>query len=161
MIDDACKRFGELCPSRQSSPIGKESRDVMQSSALIPIVIVWIILVLAVVVFAATRKPLSNEDETPRSKYPQYFFLSIGMMFGVVSGIVLGLVLGSVSGGMAIGIGFGLIIGQMLEKRFGANVRPLTEQEKQERLNRAGLGLIAVFILVLITLLMAILPLFK
>jgi hypothetical protein len=107
---------------------------------------------MAVILFAATRKPLSNQDEPARDRHPQYFFMSIGMTVGIAAGILVGLAAGSVSGGIAVGIGFGLILGQSLEKRNKGTVGPLPEQEEQERLKRAGLGLVAVCILVLATL---------
>ena len=116
---------------------------------------------MVVVVFAATRKPLSNESGIAEDKYPPYFFMSIGMALGITSGVLLGLVVRSVSGGIAIGIGFGLIAGQFLERRHKGNIPQLTEQEKRERLNRAGLGLIAVIVLVAATLVTAILQFFR
>jgi hypothetical protein len=87
--------------------------------------------------------------------------MSIGMALGTASGILLGLAVNSVSGGIAVGIGVGLIIGQFLEKRHKGNMPQLTEEEKRERLNRAGVGLVAIFILVVATLLAAILQLFR
>src|SRR5512141_2246765 len=102
-------------------------------SILFPIVITWIIVAAIVVVFAATRKPLSNEDTTVQDKYPQYFFISLGMTLGIVSGILLGLAVSSVPGGIAVGIGIGLIVGQLLEKRHKGSLPRLTEQEKRER----------------------------
>ena len=38
---------------------------MIDTSILFPIVITWIIVAAIVLVFAATRKPLSSKDETP------------------------------------------------------------------------------------------------
>ena len=133
----------------------------MQSLVIIFIVVLGAILAMALVLFAATRRSQWNEDEAPEDIYPQRFFLRPGLSIGIALGILGGLAMGSVPGGAALGIGLGLILGQFLEKRRKGDVRPLTEQEKQERVSRTSLGIVVVFMFVLATVITTVLSLFK
>ena len=110
-----------------------------------------VIIALIVVLFMSKRVSLSSEEEIREGKYPQGYFLGIGLAVCIALGVLAGLAMGSVPLGTAIGIGFGLMIGQSLEKKLNGDIGPLTESEKRERLNRKGLGLIAMYVLVLVT----------
>ena len=133
----------------------KKAKEAMPPLMLIVIGAAGIILFIAVGSFTSTRRSLFTDDEFRESKYPYGFYRSVGIAACIALGILTGLFMGNVPIGAAVGIGFGLVVGPFLEKRLNGDAGPLTEPEKQERLNRRGVGLMAMYILVLVTLLCA------
>ncbi len=138
----------------------------MQTSVLFLIVGALIIVVL-VVLLAATRKSVSGPIPIPglpkgaEGKYPYGYWMSIGITAGIAIGLALGLAVNSLVGGISIGIGLGLIIGRVLDKRYDKPTVEYTEDEIQERRRRATWGLILMILLVLGTLAAALLPLLQ
>lgn len=122
------------------------------------IMIAGVVIVILVTLFSGTRRSLYYEEEFKASKYPNGFYLGIGIATCIALGILMGQFLGSVPAGAAVGIGIGVIAGQLLEKRFNGEAGPFTEEEKRERAKRKAVGVVAVFILILLTLAAAVLP---
>ena len=120
--------------------------------------IAGVVIAILVTLFSGTRRSLYDEDEIRESKYPNGFYLGIGIAACIALGILMGLFLGSIPAGAAVGIGIGVIAGQLLEKKLNGVAGPFTEEEKQERAKRKNVGMVAVFILLLLTLAAALLP---
>lgn len=115
------------------------------------------VIAILVTLFSGTRRSLYYKEEIRENKYPNGFYLGIGIAACITLGILMGLFLGSVSAGAAVGIGIGVIAGQLLEKRLNGEAGPFTEEENQERAKRKAVGVVAVFILILLTLAAAVL----
>jgi hypothetical protein len=146
----------------------QEVEGAMPSSYVFPILVASLVIAALVVLLAATRKSLSGLKWLPGShavaegKYPSGYWMSIGIAVGVALGILLGLALHALAGGISIGIGVGLILGKALDNRYDkVDETQFTEEQKQERLRRAGWGLIVMILMVLATLLALVVSLLK
>jgi hypothetical protein len=67
-------------------------------------------------------------------KYPEGYFLAIGLALGLPFGLVLAATLDN-PGFIGVGLPFGLAIGLALEAKYRkeGKIRPLTEKEHNER----------------------------
>jgi hypothetical protein len=129
---------------------------------LIPLLIASLVIVALVVMLAATRRSLSTLKLPPgnhavaEGKYPSGYWMSIGIAAGVALGVLLGLVVHALTGGISVGIGIGLILGKVLDNHFDKVDTQFTEEQKQERLRRAGWGVLVMIMLVIATLVAAV-----
>ncbi len=103
-----------------------------------------IVAVGAAAIIMARKKGLNAMEKD--GKYPKGHYMGIGMAMGIPLGIPIGLALGNISLGPAIGAGFGLVFGAALEEKYKDKLRPLTEEEKE---NKKKLMLITIGILLL------------
>jgi hypothetical protein len=145
--------------AKTNAPRGGHTRkvkDKMQTFNMI--MIAGVVIAILVTLFSGTRRSLYYEEEIRERKYPNGFYLGIGIVACIALGILMGLFLGNVPAGTAVGIGVGVITGQLLEKRLNGEAGPFTEEEKQERAKRKAVGVVAIFILILLTLATAVLP---
>ena len=132
---------------------------MQQSLLVILLVIAGLITAASVGWFAATRRSQRSEEET--DGYPHNFFQKIGLNIGIALGILGGLAIDNVPAGLVVGIGFGILLGQFLEKRRKGGTRPLTEEEKHARASRTSVGVVAIWVFLLATVVAAVLTLFK
>lgn len=85
-------------------------------------------------------------------KYPQGYWMAVGISIGVAIGVAMGPIFDNFGVGIGIGIAIGSGIGASLERKNKDNIRPLTEQEqKRQKLGIViGLALVGVLLLALI-----------
>jgi hypothetical protein len=88
-------------------------------------------------------------------KYPEGYFLGLGMIIGIILFSGFGLTLSIATGnpgligiGPAMGIAIGLAIGQSLEDKYKkeGKIRPLTKEEKTNHRRWMWIGIIALII---------------
>ncbi len=92
-----------------------------------------------------------------QKKYPEGFFIAVGIAFGMLFGIPLAMSLGNY-GFVGAGIPIGLAIGMALEEKFKkkGRIRPLTKKEKDQRkiAFMAGVALLALGLIVFVAMLL-------
>jgi hypothetical protein len=93
--------------------------------------IVFALLVVGLLVFAALSIRKNDLGPEIEDKYPQGYRVGTGMSIGLGLGVALGLVFDNLALGIAIGAGFGIAIGTALEQKNKDKIRPMTEQEKK------------------------------
>ena len=121
----------------------------MQPFIWISLMVLVIIAIVAVFIAGiAIRKSIASSNSVDRENQPRRYWISIGMSIGAGFGVALGLVFDNLALGIALGAGFGMAIGAVLEQRNKDKIRPLTTQE--QRLQRWGIGLGSLMLLVLV-----------
>lgn len=129
----------------------------MQTWILFAVIVGALVMVGAgAVLFVLVRNVRTAQGPTMQSKYPQGYWMSIGMCIGIAIGCIpsfAGLLFDQMSSFVAIapamGLGFGVAIGSALERKHKDELRPLTEEEQRTRFRLTLVGLGAVALLVL------------
>lgn len=81
------------------------------------------------------------------TKYPEGYWLNIGIAIGIALGIIIDLAISDVLIGIGIGVVLGVTIGGLLEQQQKSKIRPLTIKEKKTMKSLAKI----VFILLLLS----------
>jgi len=89
------------------------------------------IMILTLGVFAATKVRKQNALREKYPGYPKDYWLSQGIGMGIALGAGVGVALGNIAIGVAIGLALGAAIGASLEKQHKAEIRQITDEEKE------------------------------
>ena len=111
---------------------------------LILLIAIAAILVIAGILMIPIARRQQREIQKT-GKYPEGYFLSMGIALGIPLGLPFGIALGNIAFGPGIGLAIGAGIGAVMEakaKKQG-KIRPLTEEEKKRRKTAAIVGVIA------------------
>ena len=110
-------------------------------------IVVVAVLVIALIIMAAPIIKKRQEQIRKTGKYPEGYWIGIGMAMGLSFGMPLGIATGSIALGPGFGLPIGLAIGASLEQRYKkeGKIRPLTKKEKkeQEKMVKIVLGTLA------------------
>lgn len=100
---------------------------------LIPIAIAA--LVVALLIMAAPIIKKRQEQIRKTGKYPEGYWVGIGMAIGLSLGMPLGIATGNIALGPGMGLPIGLAIGAAKEAKYKkeGKIRPLTKEEKEDQ----------------------------
>jgi hypothetical protein len=116
------------------------------STPILVMLIVFGLLVVGLLVFAALSVRKNDVGPEMEGKRPQGYWVGTGMSIGAGLGVALGLVFDNLALGIAIGAGFGIAIGTALEQKNKDKIRPLTEQEKKGQRLGMTVGIVILLI---------------
>ena len=97
-------------------------------------VAIFVILIFVGVLAAIIGKQRRKEIKKT-GKYPEGYFLSMGIALGLPLGFPIGLAMDNIALGPGFGMAIGVAIGAALESKYKkqGKIRPLTKQEKKNR----------------------------
>lgn len=94
-------------------------------------IILILVILIGIIIFRMTKK--QREEIKITGKYPEGYWMGIGIATGIALGLPIGIALNNIALGTAVGIGIGVAIGAILEAKHKNNIRPLTDDEKETR----------------------------
>lgn len=112
------------------------------------------VMVLVLGIFATIKIKKQKEIQKKYPGHPKGYWTSQGMGTGIAIGAGLGAALGNIAIGVAIGVAIGAAIGSNLEKQHKDEIRPITdeekEQQKQSTLFAVGILLVGIVVFVIV-----------
>ncbi len=105
----------------------------MQSEGIIWILvsILGVVFVGLFLTFAFYASKIKKSEFERTGKHPRGYYSQRGLAIGVAIGSALGVSMDNIAIGIGIGIALGTAMGATQEKKHAAELRPLTEKEKQ------------------------------